>query len=131
MSQISKAKVFSSFSVDDLAAAKKFYGDVLGLDVKETPEGLELHLTGGGMPVFIYPSDDYHAPEHTVLNFVVDDLDAAVEDLGKRGIRMEHYDQPGIKTDAKGVMRNDSGKGPKAIAWFKDPAGHVLSILTP
>ena len=124
------SKVFSSFSVDDLAKAKHFYGEILGLKVKETREGLELHLAGGTMPVFIYPSDDYHAPEHTVLNFIVDDIDAAIQDLNKRGIAMEHYDLPDMKTDAQGVMRNKAGEpGPKAIAWFKDPAGHILSVL--
>ena len=124
------SKAFSSFSVDDLTKAKKFYGETLGLKVKETPEGLELHLAGGSMPVFIYPSDDYHAPEHTVLNFIVDDIDAAVADLKKRGITMEHYDLPDMKTDAKGIMRTKAGEpGPKSIAWFKDPACHILSVL--
>ena len=123
-------KAFSSFSVDDMKKAKAFYSETLGLDVKETPEGLELHLAGGGVPVFIYHSTDYHAPEHTVLNFIVDDVDEAVEKLEKRGVRMEHYDMPDIKTDAKGIMRNDNGEmGPKAIAWFKDPADHILSVL--
>ena len=125
------SKAFSSFSVDDLDKAKKFYGETLGLKVKDTPEGLELHLAGATMPVFIYPSDDYHAPEHTVLNFIVDDIDAAVADLKKRGIAMEHYDQPGIKTDAIGIMHTKAGDpGPKSIAWFKDPAGHILSVLS-
>ena len=122
-------KAFSSFSVDDLKKAKEFYSGTLGLDVNETPEGLELHLAGGGIPVFIYPSTDYHAPEHTVLNFMVDDVDEAVEKLAKRGVRMEHYDLPDIKTDAKGIMRGNGEMGPKAIAWFKDPAGHILSVL--
>ena len=117
---------FNSFSVDDLAKAKRFYGETLGLKVKETPEGLELHLKGAG-DVFIYLSDDYHAPEHTVLNFIVDDIDKAIDDMGKRGVRMEHYDLPGIKTDKRGIFRGDMG--PKAIAWFKDPAGHILSVL--
>jgi predicted enzyme related to lactoylglutathione lyase len=117
---------FSSFSVDDLNKAKRFYGETLGLDVKEIPEGLELHL-GGGASVFIYPSDDYKAPEHTVLNFKVDDIDRAVGALEKRGVHMEHYDMPGIKTDEKGIFRGRSG--PKAIAWFKDPADHILSVL--
>ena len=117
---------FTSFSVDDLAKAKRFYGETLGLKVKETPEGLELHLMGAGQ-VFIYPSDDYHAPEHTVLNFIVDDIDKAIDELEKRGVRMEHYDLPAIKTDARGIFRGDMG--PKAIAWFKDPAGHILSVL--
>ena len=117
---------FSSFSVDDLAKAKRFYGETLGLKVEETPEGLELQLMGAGT-VFIYPSDDYHAPEHTVLNFIVEDIENAIDQLGKRGVRMEHYDLPGIKTDKKGIFRGDMG--PKAIAWFKDPAGHILSVL--
>jgi catechol 2,3-dioxygenase-like lactoylglutathione lyase family enzyme len=127
---LKNSKAFSSFSVDDIKKAKEFYGGTLGLDVNVTPEGLELHLAGGGVPVFIYPSTDYHAPEHTVLNFLVDDVDEAVDKLEKRGVHMEHYDMPEIKTDAKGIMRNGNGDmGPKAIAWFKDPAGHILSVL--
>ena len=123
-------KAFSSFSVDDMKKAKAFYAETLGLDVNEVPEGLELHLAGGGVPVFIYHSTDYHVPEHTVLNFIVDDVDEAVEKLEQRGVRMEHYDMPDIKTDAKGIMRNDNGgMGPKAIAWFKDPADHILAVL--
>jgi catechol 2,3-dioxygenase-like lactoylglutathione lyase family enzyme len=117
---------FGSFSVDDLDKAKQFYGQKLGLSVIEIPEGLELHLAGGGR-VFIYQSDDYNAPEHTVLNFVVDDISATIVELEKRGIRMEQYDLPDIKTDGRGVFRGSSG--PKAIAWFKDPADHILSIL--
>lgn len=123
-------KAFSSFSVDDLKKAKAFYAETLGLDVNEIPEGIELHLAGGGVPVFIYHSTDYHAPEHTVLNFIVDDIDDAVDMLVLRGVRMEPYDLPDMKTDAKGIFRNDTGgMGPLAIAWFKDPAGHILSVL--
>ncbi len=119
-------KAFSSFSVDDLARAKQFYGETLGLDVVETPEGLELHIAGSA-PVFVYPSSTYTAPKHTVLNFPVDDIDAAVDELTARGVRMEQYDLPELKTDERGIFRGDSG--PKAIAWFKDPADHVLSVL--
>lgn len=119
-------KAFSSFSTDDLDAARKFYGDTLGLEVKQRPEGLELHLAGGTR-VFIYPSSDYTAPEHTVLNFPVDDIEQAIALLGKKGVRMEQYDWPEIKTDSKGIFRGEMG--PKAIAWFKDPAGHILSVL--
>jgi catechol 2,3-dioxygenase-like lactoylglutathione lyase family enzyme len=119
-------KAYGSFSVDDLAKAKDFYGRTLGLDVAEVPEGLELRLAGGAR-IFVYPSSDYTAPEHTVLNFVVDDIDAAIDGLAKRGVRMEHYDWTDIKTDERGVFRGESG--PKAIAWFKDPAGHVLSVI--
>jgi catechol 2,3-dioxygenase-like lactoylglutathione lyase family enzyme len=119
-------KAFSSFSVDDLQKAKEFYGRTLDLDVEETPEGLVLHIAGG-TDVFVYPSDNYTAPKHTVLNFPVDDIDEAVDELVRRGIRMEQYDLPEIKTDERGIYRGDDG--PSAIAWFKDPADHVLSVL--
>ena len=119
-------KAFSSFSTDDLKQAKDFYGKTLGLNVVETPEGLDVRLAGGAS-VFIYPSSDYEAPAHTVLNFVVDDIDEAIDDLAERGVTMEQYDWPEIKTDARGIFRGESG--PEAIAWFKDPAGHVLSVL--
>lgn len=121
-----ETKAFSSFSVDDLREAKQFYGEVLGLDVAEVPEGLVLHIASGAQ-VFIYPSDNYTAPKHTVLNFPVDDIEEAVAELTKRGVRMEHYDMPDIKTDERGIFRSNTG--PRAIAWFKDPAGHVLSVL--
>jgi catechol 2,3-dioxygenase-like lactoylglutathione lyase family enzyme len=119
-------KAFSSFSVDDLQKAKQFYGETLGIDVVESPEGLELHIAGG-TPVFVYPSDNYTPPKHTVLNFPVEDVEAAVDELAKRGVPMEHYDLPDIKTDEKGIFRGETG--PPAIAWFKDPAEHVLSVL--
>jgi catechol 2,3-dioxygenase-like lactoylglutathione lyase family enzyme len=121
-------KVFTSFSVPDLGAAKQFYGETLGLDVVETPEGLELRIAGG-TPVFVYPSDSYTAPKHTVLNFPVDDIEAAVDELGRRGVTMEQYDLPEIKTDEKGIFWDAGETGPRAIAWFKDPADHVLSVL--
>jgi catechol 2,3-dioxygenase-like lactoylglutathione lyase family enzyme len=119
-------KAFSSFSTDDLEAAKRFYGETLGLDVVEAPEGLELHIAGS-TPVFVYPSTSYTAPKHTVLNFPVDDIEAAVDELAARGVTMEQYDMGEITTDERGIFRGD--EGPRAIAWFKDPAGHVLSVL--
>jgi catechol 2,3-dioxygenase-like lactoylglutathione lyase family enzyme len=119
-------KAFSSFSVDDLQRAKEFYGETLGLEVVEIPEGLELHIAGS-TPVFVYPSRNYTTPKHTVLNFPVQDIEAAVGELVARGVRMEHYDLPDLTTDERGIFRGDSG--PRAIAWFKDPAGHVLSVL--
>lgn len=119
-------KAFSSFSVDDLQTAKQFYGEILGLRVVEIPEGLELHIAGS-TPVFVYPSDNYTPPKHTVLNFPVEDIEAAVNALAERGVRMEQYDLPDMKTDERGIFRGESG--PRAIAWFKDPAGHVLSVL--
>jgi predicted enzyme related to lactoylglutathione lyase len=121
-----ETKAYSSFSVDDLGEAKRFYGQTLDLDVSETPEGLVLHL-GGGAEVFVYPSDNYTAPKHTVLNFSVDDIDSAVDELVGRGVHMEQYDLPEIKTDERGIFRGDDG--PSAIAWFKDPAEHVLAVM--
>ena len=120
------SKAFSSFSTPDLAKARNFYSRTLDLAVDETPEGLELHLDGN-TSVFIYPSQDYTPPEHTVLNFVVDDIDRAIDELGRRGVRMEHYELPEIRTDERGIFRGEMG--PKAIAWFKDPAGHILSVI--
>ena len=120
---------FSSFSVPDLAEAKTFYGETLGLEVEELAEGLSLHLAGGTQ-VFLYPSDTYTAPKHTVLNFSVDDIDEAIDGLTERGVRMEQYDLPGMKTDERGILRSGSGEpGPAAIAWFKDPADHVLAVM--
>jgi len=128
MLMLKNAKTFSSFSAPDIAAVKKFYGEVLGLEAKESMEGLELHLAGGGLPVFIYPSSDYKAPEHTVLNFLVDDIGTAVDELMAKGVEMEQY--PEFKTDAKGICHNDGSEpGPKAIAWFKDPAEHILALI--
>jgi catechol 2,3-dioxygenase-like lactoylglutathione lyase family enzyme len=121
-------KAFSSFSVDDLQKAKDFYGETLGLEVEEISEGLVLHIAGGAA-IFIYPSDNYTAPKHTVLNFPVSDIEAAVDELAARGVRMEQYDLPDLKTDEKGIYRGDGDVGPRAIAWFKDPADHVLSVL--
>jgi catechol 2,3-dioxygenase-like lactoylglutathione lyase family enzyme len=121
-----ETKAFSSFSVDDLERAKQFYGGILGLDVVERDEGLELHIAGS-TPVFVYPSSSYTAPKHTVLNFPVDDIEVAVDELVARGVTIEQYDMPGLKTDERGIFRGN--EGPRAIAWFKDPAGHVLSVL--
>lgn len=118
-------EVFSGFSVDDLAKAKEFYSEVLGLDVSEMPEGLDLNIAGGSH-IFIYPKDNHTPATFTILNFPVGDVDQTVDDLTERGVRFEIYDQPGLKTDSKGIARG--GPGP-TIAWFKDPAGNLLSVL--
>jgi len=118
------AKAFSSFSVNDLKKAKEFYGDTLGLGVTEMDEGLELKLAGGNS-VFLYPKPNHTAASFTVLNFPVDDIEEAVEELIGLGVRLEQYDLPDIKTDKRGIAR---GPGPQ-IAWFKDPAGNILSVL--
>jgi catechol 2,3-dioxygenase-like lactoylglutathione lyase family enzyme len=120
-----ESETFSSFSVNDLKKAKEFYGGTLGLDVSETKEGLELNLEGN--TIFIYPKPNHTPASFTVLNFAVDDIDEAVTEIEDLGLRLEHYDLPDLKTDARGIMK---GPGPK-IAWFKDPAGNILSVLEP
>ena len=115
-------KAFSSISVNDLEKAKQFYGQTLGLKVKESPEGLELHP--GQQSIFIYPKPNHEPATFTVLNFQVKDIDAVVDDLKQKGVNFEHYEGE-IKTDAKGIHRDN---GP-TIAWFKDPAGNILSVV--
>lgn len=117
-------KAFSGFSVDDLQKAKTFYSQTLGLEVVETPEGLALDIAGGAR-IFIYPKPNHVPATFTILNFPVDDIEQAVDALGKRGVRFEQYDEGDLKTDQKGIAR---GAGPN-IAWFKDPAGNILSVL--
>ena len=116
-------KAFSSFSVKDLDEAKRFYGQTLGLEVSESDEGLIMQ-TKGGIEVFIYPKPDHTPATFTVLNFVVDDVDRAVDELTKMGIRFQIYEKGELKTDDRGVFQ-----GKPKIAWFKDPAGNFLSIL--
>ena len=117
-------QAFSGFSVDDLEAARRFYGDTLGVEVSENDAGLTLHLAGD-RPVFVYPKDDHEPATFTILNFQVDDVEGAVAALAERGVRFEHYEGTPIETDEQGVFR---GGGPP-IAWFKDPAGNVLSVI--
>ncbi|MEU5984110.1 VOC family protein [Streptomyces sp. NPDC047434] len=122
-----RTKAFSGFSVNDLGEARRFYGDTLGLQVEETGEGDMRMLTltlGSGARVFVYPKDDHAPAGFTILNFPVDDIDAAVTELERRGVTFERY--PGFEADDKGVVRDERGP---AIAWFTDPAGNVLSVL--
>ena len=118
------SKAFSGFAVPDVEKAKEFYGKTLGLKVSEDHGMLRLHLSGGNN-VLVYPKPNHVPATFTILNFPVDDIDQAVDKLSKRGVHFEIYDQPDSKTDEKGIMR---GKGP-TIAWFKDPAGNILSVL--
>jgi predicted enzyme related to lactoylglutathione lyase len=120
------SRVFSGFSVDDLAKAEKFYGEVLGLNVETAPMGLKLQLPGGAV-VFVYPKQNHQAATFTILNFQVDDIDQAVDALSKEGVVFEHVE--GIVTDAKGIARGRATKVGPDIAWFKDPAGNYLSVL--
>ena len=117
------SSAFSGYSVDDIDAAKAFYGDTLGLKVTENPAGLGLELATGGT-VFLYPKDDHQPATFTVLNFPVDDLDAAVDSLTGKGVATERYD--GFEQDERGVAAPEPGP---RIAWFKDPAGNILSVM--
>jgi predicted enzyme related to lactoylglutathione lyase len=119
---------FSGFSVSDLAAAKEFYGNVLGLNVDEEPapmDMLTLHLATGG-DVIVYPKNDHTPATYTILNFPVEDIDKTVDDLVSKGVAFEHYEG---MTDEKGVARGISQNMGPDIAWFKDPAGNILSVL--
>ena len=113
---------FSGFSTNDIEAAKRFYGETLGVDVSDDHGMLNLKLAGG-QRVLIYPKDDHVPATFTVLNFEVSDIDAAVDDLAAKGVAFEHYEGSG--QDAKGIAR----QYPPPIAWFKDPAGNVLSVI--
>jgi catechol 2,3-dioxygenase-like lactoylglutathione lyase family enzyme len=115
-------KAFSGFSVNDLQKAKEFYRETLGLEVSENM-GLELHIAGGNN-IFVYPKPNHTPATFTILNFLVDDIEKAVGELTEKGVIFEKYGEP-IMTDEKGIHR---GEGP-TIAWFKDPAGNILSVL--
>jgi catechol 2,3-dioxygenase-like lactoylglutathione lyase family enzyme len=119
-----KTKAFSGFSVNDVQAAKHFYGETLGLDVSEEYGLLRLHLATGA-DVLAYPKGDQHTPAtFTILNFQVEDIDAAVDELTRRGVVFQRY--PGLEADEKGIVRASGGP---LIAWFTDPAGNILSVL--
>jgi catechol 2,3-dioxygenase-like lactoylglutathione lyase family enzyme len=118
-------KAFSSFSVNDIQKAKEFYGKTLGLELASGPEGTLVLPLSGGTKALMYPKPNHQAATFTVLNFPVDNVEKAVDVLSQRGVRFEVYDEPSLKTDARGISR---GNGP-TIAWFKDPAGNILSVL--
>ena len=120
---LGNTKAFSGFAVPDIEAARAFYADTLGLQVSEENELLTLHLDGGARPTLIYPKPDHEPANYTILNFPVEDVEAAVDELSSRGVSFEKYD--GFDQDEKGIAR---GQGPD-IAWLKDPAGNILSVL--
>jgi catechol 2,3-dioxygenase-like lactoylglutathione lyase family enzyme len=119
---LENSKAFSGFAVSDLEATKKFYGETLGLGVSEHNGLLSLHLAGG-RDVLIYPKPNHVPATYTILNFPVDDIDAAADELIERGVTFQRYE--GIEQDEKGIARS----GGPYIAWFTDPAGNVLSVL--
>lgn len=116
----------SGFSVGDLDKAKEFYGGTLGLDVSTNEMGiLDVKLPGGGHGI-IYPKPDHQPATYTALNLMVEDIDASVDELIAAGVTMEHYDQPEMTTNERGIVRNEYGP---PIAWFKDPAGNIISVI--
>ncbi len=120
---LTDSTAFSGFAVPDTDAARQFYADTLGLKVTEEYGLLTLHLNGGDRPTLIYPKPDHTPAAYTILNFKVDDIEAAVDALAARGVEFARYD--GMEQDDRGIMR---GGGP-FIAWFSDPAGNVLAVL--
>jgi catechol 2,3-dioxygenase-like lactoylglutathione lyase family enzyme len=116
------AKAFSGFAVDDLERAREFYGETLGLKTSEANGLMTLHLAGG-RDTLVYPKPDLKPANYTILNFLVDDIDRAVDELAARGVTFQRYE--GFDQDERGIARGD---GPN-IAWFEDPAGNVLSVL--
>ena len=119
-------KAFSGFAVDDIDAAKRFYGETLGLDVETLMDDMLIQLDLGGRPVLIYKKEDHQPANFTVLNFPVGDVEAAVDELTERGVKFERYE--GFDLDEKGIAKpQHEGEGP-VIAWFTAPAGNVLSV---
>jgi catechol 2,3-dioxygenase-like lactoylglutathione lyase family enzyme len=115
-------KAFSGFSVDDVSRAKEFYGETLRMRVSEEYGMLWLHLAGD-RDILVYPKADHTPATYTILNFPIDDIEKAVDELAERGVRFERYDDS--DTDERGIYRS----GGPLIAWFKDPAGNVLSVI--
>jgi catechol 2,3-dioxygenase-like lactoylglutathione lyase family enzyme len=118
----SNTKAFSGFAVDDVEKAREFYEGTLGVKVTEENGMLTLHIAGD-RPILVYPRPDHTPADYTILNFPVDDVERAVDELTARGVQLERYE--GFEQDDKGIFR---GEGP-LIAWFKDPAGNVLSVI--
>lgn len=120
---------FSGFSAKDLEAEKEFYGTTLGLEVELSDMGLQLTIAGGN-PIFVYQKDDHEPASFTILNFPVDDIDATVDELTSKGVKFEHYEGFPFDQDERGIARGKAaGMGPD-IAWFKDPAGNTLAVLS-
>lgn len=128
MTAFQTTHAFSGFSVDDIDAARTFYGETLGLEVSTNPMGfLDIRLPEGGS-ILVYAKPNHTPASFTILNFPVDDVEAAVDELNARGVVTKIYTDPDFGTDAKGIAHGGPDRGPD-IAWFTDPAGNVLSVL--
>lgn len=129
MTAFDTTHAFSGFSVDDIDAARSFYGDTLGLDVTTNAMGfLDISLSDGGS-ILVYAKPNHTPASFTILNFPVDDVDAAVDELNGRGVVTKIYDDSEFATDEKGILRGGPDRGPD-IAWFTDPAGNVLAVMS-
>jgi catechol 2,3-dioxygenase-like lactoylglutathione lyase family enzyme len=122
MGMFTDTKAFSGFAAPDIDEARRFYAETLGLKTSMENDLLILHLAGGG-DTMVYPKPDFTPATYTILNFPVEDVEKAVDELSARGVEFEHYE--GFEQDEKGIFR---GEGP-LIAWFKDPAGNILAVL--
>jgi len=122
---LTHAKAFSGFSVDDLQKARSFYGELLQIKVEDNPMGLLELYPEGGSKIIIYPKSDHRAATYTILNFGVEDIESAVEEMAAHGIIFEQYGAP-LNTNEKGISRSPDGP---TVAWFKDPAGNILSVI--
>ena len=122
------AKPFSGFAVNSLDQARTFYHDTLGVEIDETPMGMLQLKIDDDTNVFVYEKPDHTPATFTILNFPVDDVEEAVDELNDKGVRFETYKEGDIKTNEKGIAHPGGGNGPR-IAWFKDPAGNILSVL--
>jgi catechol 2,3-dioxygenase-like lactoylglutathione lyase family enzyme len=121
-------QVMSSFSVDDVPAAKAFYTETLGFEVDQEGDGLLIKFGGGGQAM-VYPKSNHEPATFTVLHIVVDDVEQAVDALTAKGVTFEHYTEESIKTDEKGIARDTERDTDMAIAWFQDPAGNIIGLL--
>jgi predicted enzyme related to lactoylglutathione lyase len=122
---LTESRAFSGFAVDDMEAAKRFYGETLGLRLSDGEMGITILHLAGDRDTIIYPKPDHEPASFTILNFPVEDIEVAVDALSQRGVRFERYEGTDVETDEKGIFR---GGGP-LIAWFRDPAGNVLSVI--
>ena len=127
---LKNSKAFSSFSVDDIAKAKDFYVNILGLEVSEEAMGTINLRLGSGVEVMMYPKGEAHeSASFTIINFPVDDIDQAVDMLSTKGVNFEQYDNEWMKTDKKGIARSEDLSQSPHMAWFTDPAGNILAIM--
>ncbi len=122
---LKESRAFSGFSVSDPEAARKFYGEVLGLSTQDRDNGMFTLKLAGGRDTLVYPSPSHQPASYTVLNFPVDDIETTVAGLTERGVAFETYEGTPMETDPSGIFR----KGGPLIAWFKDPSGNVLSVI--